>query len=176
VSDLHGRPTALELVEAVTGLVREDLLPVLSGPALHQARIAIRALEVVARELALGPEQEEAHRARLAALGCADDARLAEGIRDGTINLDSDLVSVLRADTIARLLVANPAWLEGSGGEGVGDGEGPASNLPVPDQLGHEAGGPLTADQPGHSDAGSGPEPPGDGVGPDEHGQRQGQQ
>ena len=41
-----------------------------------EARVARNALEVVERELSLGPAIVEAHRARLAALGFADDAAL----------------------------------------------------------------------------------------------------
>jgi len=77
----------------------------------HQVRIAVHALEIVARELALGPGQEAAHRSGLAALGFQDDASLAEAIRAGRVEDGPDLRRFLREDTRARLLVANPKWL-----------------------------------------------------------------
>jgi Domain of unknown function (DUF6285) len=82
-----------------------------SGPARHQIRIAVHALEIVVRELALGPEQEEAHRGRLRELGFDDDAGLAEAIRSGRLADSPALRRVLREDTRDRLLVANPGWL-----------------------------------------------------------------
>jgi hypothetical protein len=110
-NDLHGRPTAAELVDAVAGFLRHDLGPGVDGPRRHQVRIAVHALEVVGRELALGPEQAAAHQARLEALGVESDAELAEGIRAGRFDDHPGLLASLRADTRDRLLVANPGWL-----------------------------------------------------------------
>jgi hypothetical protein len=84
---------------------------VTEAPARHQIRIAIHALEIVARELALGPAQEEAHRARLRELGFDDDASLADAIRSGRVDDGPALRRVLRDDSRDRLLVANPGWL-----------------------------------------------------------------
>jgi hypothetical protein len=109
--NLHGRPTSAELVDAVAGLLRDQLSEQVDGPMRHQVRIAVHALEVVSRELALGPEQEGAHRAGLAELGFDDDASLAEAIRAGSVADSPELRRILRADTRARLLVANPKWL-----------------------------------------------------------------
>jgi hypothetical protein len=109
--DLHGRPTAAELVDAVAGFLRDELAPDVEGPRRHQIRIAVHALEVVGRELSLGPEQLAAHQARLRALGVASDAELAEGIRAGRFDDHPGLIEALRADTRDRLLVANPRWL-----------------------------------------------------------------
>jgi hypothetical protein len=110
-NDLHGRPTAAELVHAVAGFLRDDLGPGVEGPRRHQVRIAVHALEVVGRQLALGPEQAAAHRARLEVLGVESDAELAEGIRAGRFDGHPGLIESLRADTRDRLLVANPRWL-----------------------------------------------------------------
>ncbi len=79
--------------------------------ARHQIRIAVHALEIVGRELALGPSQEEAHRARLRELGFEDDASLADAIRSGRFEDRPALRRALREDTRDRLLVANPKWL-----------------------------------------------------------------
>jgi hypothetical protein len=111
MSDGHGRPTAPELVDAVIGFLRDQLSAHLDAPLRHQVRIAVHALEVVGRELQLGPDQLEAHRARLHALGVPDDASLAQAIRDGQFDDHPGLIEALRADTRDRLLVANPGWL-----------------------------------------------------------------
>jgi hypothetical protein len=117
VSDLHGRPTAAELLDAVVGYLRDDLAPGLDPGSRHQVRIAVHALEIVAREMALGPAQAEDHAARLAELGVASDAELAEAIRVGARPDGPRLREILAADTADRLRVANPGWLPPPGAE-----------------------------------------------------------
>ena len=109
--DLHGRPTAGELLDAIVGYLRDDLSPRLEGGDRHMMRIAVRALEVVGREMSLGAGQAAAHADRLEALGFPDDAALAESIRAGEVADSTALRAVLTADTVDRLLVANPQWL-----------------------------------------------------------------
>jgi hypothetical protein len=110
--DLHGRPTAPELLDATIGYLRDQLMEQLDGPLRHQVRIAVHALEVVAREMELGPHQTRAHAARLEVLGVQSDAELAEAIRSGTVADSPQLRQMLRDDTRDRLLVANPRWLD----------------------------------------------------------------
>ena len=110
-SELHGRPTAEELVEAVIGYLKHDLMPGLEGGERHQVRIAVHALEMVARELELGPAQAGEHRSRLAALGFGSDAELAAAIRSGAMADSPELRRALTEDTADRLRVANPRWL-----------------------------------------------------------------
>ena len=109
--DLHGRPTAAELVGATVAFLRDQLMENLDGPLKHQVRIAVHALEVVAREMELGPAQAAAHQQRLDLLGFASDGALAEAIRAGQIADNTELRQALRDDTRDRLLVANPRWL-----------------------------------------------------------------
>jgi Domain of unknown function (DUF6285) len=109
--DLHGRPTAGELVEAVIGFLRDEVSAELDARFSYQLRIAIHALEVVGRELELGPAQLARHQSRLAALGVPDDAALAAAIRAGRLPDTPAVREALRADTRDRLLVANPKWL-----------------------------------------------------------------
>lgn len=113
--DLHGRPTAAELVDAVLGYLKEDLLPRAEGPDRHQVRIAVRALEIVDRELRLGPDQARAHAERLASLGFETDGDLARAIRSGQVADSDALRRALTADTADRLRVANPGWLPDAG-------------------------------------------------------------
>ena len=109
---LHGRPTAPELVEAVLGFLRDQLMDSLDGAARHQVRIAVRALETVHRELELGPAQAAAHRERLSLLGYSSDEQLAADLRSGRLSDSPELRSALRDDTADRLRVANPRWLD----------------------------------------------------------------
>ena len=110
-ADLYGRPTAAELLEAVTHFLQADVQPGGDRVAFH-ARVAGNVLATVRRELALGPAARERHRDRLAGLGCSDDAALARVIADG--GLDDrwdDVVAAVRAGVRDRLLVANPRHL-----------------------------------------------------------------
>ena len=109
--DLHGRPTAAELVDAVRGHLADELAPGLEGSAHFHARVAIRALEVIERELLLGPEQALAHERRLSALGVADEVELAARIRAGELDGRPDVDAAVRAAVVDRLRVANPRWL-----------------------------------------------------------------
>lgn len=109
--DLHGRPTAAELLDAVMVFLREQLPDHVDAVIKHQVRIAVHALEIVDRELRLGPEQEVAHRARLDELGLPDDRALADAIKSGQIPDSARLRRALTDDARDRLRVANPRWL-----------------------------------------------------------------
>jgi aminoglycoside phosphotransferase (APT) family kinase protein len=109
---LHGRPTAVELVEAVREWVDGDVRQGTDGRLAFHARVAVNALRMVERELALGPEPEAAHRARLAELGCTDDADLAARIRAGELADRAEEVRSLVGQSVAvKVAVANPGWL-----------------------------------------------------------------
>ncbi|MFJ8812134.1 phosphotransferase family protein [Amycolatopsis thermoflava] len=109
--DLHGRPTAAELVEAVAEFLRADVMPGTEGRVSFQARVAANVLGIVSRELRLGTAQERRHVDRLAALGFATHAELARAVRSGAVDV-ADVVAAVRADVTDRLLVANPKYLE----------------------------------------------------------------
>jgi hypothetical protein len=109
----HDRPTMAELVEAVREFLERDVFEATEGRVQFHTRVAVNALRMVERELAAGEEQAEAHQARLAALGYADDAALARAIRAG--ELDDRWVEVrdaLAASVRAKVEVANPKYLE----------------------------------------------------------------
>jgi hypothetical protein len=108
---LHDRPTVDELLAAVTGFLRTEL-ETEDPRTAYLARVAANALTISRRELRLGPGQRAEHRARLDALGCADDAALAAGIRSGALPADApDVVAAVRASVTAQVLVANPKYL-----------------------------------------------------------------
>ena len=103
----HDRPTATELVEAV----REWIVSDAPSNSFH-ARVAANMLAIVERELALGPEHEVAHIARLETLGVADDAALAAAIRSGQLDDRADEVrELVWASVKDKLAVANPKYI-----------------------------------------------------------------
>jgi hypothetical protein len=111
VSRPHDVPTIGELVEAVREWVERD---VSSGAAVSpfHARVAVNVLAMVERELALGPEHDRRHGARLARLGVADDRELADGIRAGRFDDRLDEVRALVWESVRdKLEVANPRYL-----------------------------------------------------------------
>lgn len=107
----HGRPTALELLDAVRGHLSDEVRPTLSGAAAFGVRVAANALAVVERELRLGPGVESAQRRRLDELGFADEAALAAAVRAGEADGRPELLQAVRAAVVDRLRVANPSWL-----------------------------------------------------------------
>ena len=114
--DLHGRPTAAELVEAVREFLESDVAAATTGRVRFHARVAANACAMVERELALGPAQADALAARLAPLGVADEAELAAAVRRGDFDDRSEEVAAaVRATVRDKLLVANPKYLDNPG-------------------------------------------------------------
>ncbi len=110
---LHDRPTAHELLEAARGALGDDVLPQLDGRAAFQARVTLRALGIVARELELAREHDGVHAAALARLGYADESALAAAVAKGELDgSEQELFSALRAIVRAKLQVANPGHLQ----------------------------------------------------------------
>jgi aminoglycoside phosphotransferase (APT) family kinase protein len=107
----HDPPAGPDLLRAV----REFLITEAGGsdPRLRfHARVAANALRIAEREAMLAAAHAQRHRARLAALGCADDAELCAKIRDGSLDHRFDeVVEAVRAATIDKLTVANPGHL-----------------------------------------------------------------
>jgi aminoglycoside phosphotransferase (APT) family kinase protein len=108
----HDRPTAAELLDAV-GEYLVEVRDGVEGRLGFHARVAGNVVATVRRELELGPARREAHAARLAALGVADDAELAAAIRSGTVDdrLD-EVTAAVRGSVRDKLAVANPGYWE----------------------------------------------------------------
>ena len=83
---LHDMPSAEALVESVREWLERDVMAGTTGRLQFHTRVAINVLSMVERELREGAAQEVEHCARLAQLGCADDAELAQRIRDGELD------------------------------------------------------------------------------------------
>jgi len=114
VTEPHDVPDLAGLVEAVREFLEGDVAAATTGRVHFHARVATNVLRIVERELAVGPAQAEAHAARLATLGFADDAELCAAIRRG--DLDDRWAEVRAAVAAAvddKLAVANPKYAGG---------------------------------------------------------------
>ena len=110
---LHDEPSMAALLEAVREFLDGDVVPGTEGRLQYLARVAANVLGMVERELALGAEQEAAHRAGLERLGVGSEAELARAIRDGALDESlSDVVVVVRRTVAAKLAVAHPGYEE----------------------------------------------------------------
>jgi Domain of unknown function (DUF6285) len=109
---LHGAPTMPELVEAVREFLERDVMAATEGQVNFHTRVAVNVLRMVERELAVGEEQERAHRERLARLGVGSERELADAVRRGDFDDRRDeLVAALRETVADKLRVANPRYL-----------------------------------------------------------------
>ena len=107
--DLHGHPTALELLDAVRDFLLSDVAAAAEGRLRFHARVAANAVAIVERELQLAPAQATEHRQALARLGVASEAELVAAIRSGRLDgRMAEVVAVVRQTVRARLAVANP--------------------------------------------------------------------
>jgi hypothetical protein len=114
------RPTAAELVDAVTEFLEHDLQPALEGRLAFHTRVAVNALRIVRREMDLGPELDAARRTGLHALLGDDtgdatnrelEVELARRIRDGSLDdRRPELVAYLRATLRLQLDIAHPGY------------------------------------------------------------------
>ena len=111
VAPPHDRPSGPELLRAVREFLTTDAGG--ADPRLRfHARVAANALRIAEREALLASCHERRHQARLAALGCADDAALCAAIRDGSLDHRFDeIAEAVRAATVDKLIVANPGHL-----------------------------------------------------------------
>ncbi|MFC5752307.1 phosphotransferase family protein [Actinomadura rugatobispora] len=106
----HDRPGAAALIDAAAAFLDGAEQP--DERLRFHARVAASALRVARRELLLGDAHWVAHRERLRALGCADDADLALAIRTGRLDgRMEEVVAAVRASVVDKLTVANPRHL-----------------------------------------------------------------
>ncbi|HET9691538.1 MAG TPA: DUF6285 domain-containing protein [Acidimicrobiales bacterium] len=110
--DLYGRPTLAELVEAARDFLADDVMAATDGRVQFHARVAVRVLDTVLRELALAPRHMAEQGARLAALGYPDAWALVAAIRAGRHDDDLDgLAAALEPEVRAKLEVTDPRYL-----------------------------------------------------------------
>jgi hypothetical protein len=114
---MQDQPTPAEILPPIVAFLKGDVLPKLSGRDLFQLRVAINALELIGRELALAPTSDAAELARLTALLGHDgalealNAELAERIAAGDVTLETPgLAAHLRATAMEKLAVDQPRY------------------------------------------------------------------
>jgi Domain of unknown function (DUF6285) len=115
---MQDRPTAAELLEAVREFLEQDVMASVEGRVRFHTRVAVNALGMLERELRLGPELDEAERARLAGLLGHDadlsalTTELVGRIRDGSLDdRRDDVIAAVRESVRAKLQVSNPGYL-----------------------------------------------------------------
>ena len=113
------RPSAVELLDAVREFLERDVVPATEGRVAFHARVAANVVGIVRRELEQGPALDAAELARLRDLlgrdGALEDlnTELARRIRDGGLDdRRADVVAHVRETVRAKLVVANPKYLE----------------------------------------------------------------
>ncbi len=114
------RPTAAELLAAITDFLREEATPALdtAEPRLgFQMRVAVNSLAILEREARLGPAADAREKERLAKLlghdgSLADLVReLARQLREGKRDeRDPALMEHLEATVADKIAIANPKW------------------------------------------------------------------
>ncbi|ODQ92600.1 DUF6285 domain-containing protein [Mycolicibacterium flavescens] len=116
MSWLYGRPTAAELVAAVTGFLENDVRAATGpdggsdrGQVNFHARVAANVLRIVERELTDTTAAEVFD--ALAAIGYDDEPALAAAIRAGDLDgRADDLLPVLRTLVRHRLDINHPGY------------------------------------------------------------------
>ncbi len=110
-------PRIDELTLGVRDLLRGDVMAASKGRLQFMARVAANALDIVHRELAIGPEHRRRERDRLCTLLGGDDEleplrwRLVEALRDGTMPLDSpELAAHLRETVVNQIAIDQPRY------------------------------------------------------------------
>jgi Domain of unknown function (DUF6285) len=97
------RPTALELLEAVTEFLGAEVLPTVTDPRLRfRTLVALNALGIAYRELDRPSNTVLLDREQL--------ADLARRIRSG--DPPDDVLATLKAHVAAKLEISNPSYLD----------------------------------------------------------------
>jgi hypothetical protein len=114
---MQDEPTPEELIKAVADFLREDIAPQLSGHAAFKLRVALNALDLVARQLRLEQGSDVAEASRLSELldmqgSLAELNRaLAGRIANGEADLQTPgLAEHLWQTTMDKLAVDQPNY------------------------------------------------------------------
>jgi hypothetical protein len=112
-----GEPRATQLIEAVASYLESVALPKLEGHAAFHGRVAVNVLNIVKRELEMGPAAALAERDRLATLlgvdGDLDALRrqLCAQLRAGAMSMETPgLAEHLLATAADRIRIEQPHY------------------------------------------------------------------
>jgi hypothetical protein len=99
---MHDRPTAVELIEAVTEFLSTEVLPAAADHRLKfRTLVALNALAIATRELQASNDL---------LLESVDARELARRIRAGDV--PQDALAMLKEHVAAKLRISNPSYLE----------------------------------------------------------------
>ena len=114
---MQDEPMPTELIKAVADFLRNDITPAISGHSAFKLRVAINALDLVTRQLALESGSDAAEAARLTQLlGMQGSLRelnraLADKIAKGEADLNTPgLAEHLWQTTMDKLAVDQPNY------------------------------------------------------------------
>jgi hypothetical protein len=114
---MQDEPTPIELTKAVADFLRNDITPMITGHQAFKLRVAINALDLVVRQLALSEGSDAAEAGRLKQLLGIDGAlvdqnrELAAKIASGEIDLNTPgLAAHLWQTTLDKLAVDQPNY------------------------------------------------------------------
>ncbi len=114
---MREQPSTAELIDAVAEFLRGEVMPALSGRLAFHARVAANVLDIVRRELTLGPAAEAAEASRLVALlGREDEVEalnreLCARIADASLDPhDPALIEHLWATTLDTVAIDQPNY------------------------------------------------------------------
>jgi hypothetical protein len=114
---MQDTPDHTEILAAVTQLLRDEIMPLLTARPNYQVRVAANALDLVGRQMALQAGFDAAEHERLVKLLGRDgtllelNAALCEAIESRALTLESPgLFEHLWATTMAKLAVDQPGY------------------------------------------------------------------
>jgi hypothetical protein len=115
---MQDEPTPPEMLAAVAALLRETVMPQLSGHTAFLVRVAANALDLVRRQVELEPAADAAELARLQRLLGRNgalfelNAGLCEAIEAGEMTLATPgLAEHLWATTLDKLAIDQPSYV-----------------------------------------------------------------
>jgi aminoglycoside phosphotransferase (APT) family kinase protein len=110
-------PRADELLVSVRDFLRQDVMSQTKGRTQFLSRVAGNSLDIVLRELSLGPPHRAQETQRLQTLFDSEESlfelrwRLVNGLRDGSIALDTPgLAAHLRATVVNQIAIDQPRY------------------------------------------------------------------
>lgn len=114
---MQDTPDHTEILTAVAALLRNEIMPLLSGHPNYQVRVAANALDLVNRQIKLQPPADVAEHARLKAIlgedGTLEELNqlLCDRIERHELTLETPGVTEhLWATTMAKLSVDQPTY------------------------------------------------------------------
>lgn len=109
----HDRPTVDEIIEAIAGFLRDDMLAAVDGANRYHVLVAINLLEIAHRQLRHEGHDEVRLAQFLRDFGFADERELIGAIRARKVDMYTDgLLPALEEWVVAKVEVAKPKYLD----------------------------------------------------------------